>query len=137
MPLTDLQEERIMFHLREKIDIAALNLERTLVLRTLNATQELSVIGNIDTALDEECFFFESVKLCTLTSQLGRVEKAYAKLDSDIIDDSLFVSQAGSVKLRGNETQQRDRLYRRLVQFLGTYFGYPSTTEGGRASLCL
>lgn len=122
--LTDLQKERISFHLDYVERKYLLAISRDTLILTLNDSQKLALVGQDLTGLDaSEIYVFHGVDLCTNISQLGKVERAYEQLDPDVISDSLFVSQAGSVTLRGNETSNRLSLYKLMVKKLAQLIG--------------
>ena len=116
MELTELQKERISYHLGYVARQWYLQVSQDTILLTLNPSQKLALVGgDLNELTSDEIFIFENIPLCSNTSALGKIERAYANLDPDTISDSLFVSQAGSVALRGNELQNRERLYGNLV----------------------
>lgn len=67
----------------------------------------------------------QGLPIGTAAGLLGRIEAAYAKLDSETIEDSLFVSSAGAVNLRGDELTKRRKLYNSLVKDLSNVTGIP------------
>jgi len=124
MTLTSLQRERISFHLDYTASRYLLAVSRDILVLTLNADQELALIGQDLIGLDpDEIFEFHGVPLCTNQSALGKVERAFNKLSSDIIEESLYVAEAGSVKLRANELAKREALYLKQVEHLAQLIG--------------
>lgn len=132
MPLTTLQNERIAFHLDYVRASYLLSLDREISIGSLNESQVLGTVGPDLATLDPASIFvFEGQNLCSTTSLLGKVERAFANLDPSVIEDSLFVSQAGSVSLRGSELQKREALYLRLVKYLAQIVGASSKNRVG------
>lgn len=117
--LTELQKERISYHLGYVARKYYLQVSQDTALIVLNPSQKLALVGkDLEELTSDEIYIFEGVELCSNTSALGKVERSYQNLDPSVIDDSLFVSQAGSVSLRGNELSNREKLYKTLVRNL-------------------
>lgn len=124
MSLTDLQKERVTYHLDFVASNFILKVDKTIAIITLNDSQKLALVGQeLNELTSDEAFYFEGSFLCSNSSLLGKVERAYAKLDPDIIDNSLFVESAGSVTLRGTELRKREELYRNLVSKMAQLIG--------------
>jgi hypothetical protein len=124
--LTELQKERISFHLDYCSARYLLQITQDNILLTINDSQKLALVGqDIDDLLPASIFSFEGIPLCSTTSALGKVERAFATLDPTTIEDSLYVSQAGSVSLRGTELKKREDLYLAMVKYLTQLIGEP------------
>lgn len=124
MAITELQKERVSFHLHFVSSKYILAISRNITLGSLNASQELALVGQSLELLDPlNVFSFEGIPLCSITSALGKVERAYANLSPSVIEDSLYVSQAGSVSLRGTELRKREELYKKMVEHMGQLLG--------------
>lgn len=117
--LTSLQKSRTRFHLGypdDQIHGPTLEIEQNLVLDRLNPNVELALRGDsLAQTVD-----FQGETLCAPNSLLDFLEIALSRLSPTTIDDSLFVSQAGSVTLRRDELQARTRLYRSLQKQLAS-----------------
>ena len=122
--LTELQKERISFHLDYVAARYLLAITRDNLILTLNTSQQLSLVGpdEEDVPLDNK-LDFEGIYLCSKTSMLGKVELAFSKLSPDTIEESLYVSSAGTVTLRGNELSKREALYLSMVSYLNQLVG--------------
>lgn len=126
--LTELQKARTRFHLgypNDQISGPLLEVTQNLVLGNLAQATELALVGD----LGSQTLEFEGQAFCSPTSLLGKVERAWNQLDSDVISDSLFVQVAGSVTLRKDEIKARRELYdelrNQLTVLLDTeLFGY-------------
>jgi hypothetical protein len=127
MSLTDLQLSRVAYHLDFTKPDYLLAIDREVSILNLTPSQELALVG--PTPLVSNIYQFEGEDLCSTTSLLGKVEAAYAKIDPSVIDDSLFVSKAGSVELRGSELRKRQSLYRQLVENLAQLVGSSDTPK--------
>lgn len=115
--LTELQKGRVRFHLgypNDQISGPLLEVQQNLVLGNLSEQTELALIGDPNS----QTLTFEGQTLCSPTSLLGKVEKAFNLLDTDTISDSLFVKSAGSVTLRTDEYTARVEIYNGLVNNL-------------------
>jgi hypothetical protein len=120
--LTELQKERISFHLGYDSARSMLTIERSPLLIRLSDEQEFMLVG-AQPCPHDQAFLYMDVELCDRRSFLGQVEEAYTKLCADVIDDSLYVAQAGSVTLRSNELTKRRALYQSLVDDLARTVG--------------
>lgn len=109
--LTNLQRDRIAFHMDFDAKHGLWTVDTANRLTTLNPDRELTIVGNLEDALPENTFTLEGIPLCTLTSILGRCELAFSRLSPETIDDSLLVREAGKVKLRSDELGARTKLY--------------------------
>ena len=125
MPLTDLQAERVAFHLDYVTRDYLAQIGRDDLTLALNESQRLGLVGPEDLSMlpQDEVVSLEGVDLATKTSMLGKVEMAFANLTPTIIDDSLYVSVAGSVTLRGSEVMKREQLYKTLVRYMAQLIG--------------
>ena len=114
---TEDQKMRIRFHLGYRASIAAEWLEHrnNLLLDITESDVIWNVVG--DPAVEPR-LTYQGEPLCHEDSVLGRCELAWSKLSPATIDDSLFVSAAGLVALRGNEVILRRQLYRVMVEEL-------------------
>lgn len=133
MALTELQQRRIIFHLdfqRGANDV--LKIAFGVDLDLVDATDERIIVGTVATALAADIVTYDNESLCTLESILGRVEQAFAKLDSRTVDNSQFVLAAGKVKLNASEARLRQQFYQDKVRELKKALGY---SEGLFASL--
>jgi len=125
MALTDLQKERIIFHLDfQKGQNDILKIGFSVNLDTFSATQERLLVGTLAGALTANIVVLDQENLCTKESILGRVEQAFSKLDSDTIDNSQFVMEAGKVKLNPQEAKLRQQFYEQKVRELERALGY-------------
>lgn len=125
MALTELQKRRIIFHLdfqRGQNDV--LKLSFSIDLDLVDATDERIIVGTVSTALAADKIIYDGEDLCTLESILGRVEQAFAKLDSRTIDNSQFVLAAGKVKLNSSEARLRQQFYEAKILELSKALGY-------------
>lgn len=128
MALTELQNNRIAFHLDYVRPGNLLELDRDISVLTLTDNQILQVVGKpytdgLSYPTDDDMVFFEGDPLATKTSALGRVELAFNNLSPDVISDTLFVKKAGKVELRKDELKARNRLYKELVSQLNQLVG--------------
>ena len=124
MALTDAQKHRISFHLNFVKPNSLLAIDKFFTVNQLDANQEISLVGfNLSNQPPEAVILFGAETLCTRVSLLGKVELAFEKLSPEVVDDSLFVSKAGSVNLRGNELLNRRNLYEQLVEYMGQLIG--------------
>lgn len=96
----------------------------------MTADQELMVLGLLEDQPETDLIYISGQLVCNRKSLLGNVELAYEKLNSDTIEESLFVSSAGSAKLRGNELDNRMELYNAQVEFLAVALG--AVVKSGR-----
>lgn len=132
MALTDLQKSRIAFHLDYFNPNYMLQITRDSLLLTLDPTQELQLVGLGNFTDPTQDIYIEEEFVCSKTSILGRVELAFNNLNSEVIEDSLYVSQAGQVTLRGNELRKRTELYEKMVSFLSQFVGGTDPNGWGR-----
>lgn len=117
--LTDLQKSRTRLHLGypdDQLHGPTLEIEQNLVLDRLNTNVELALRGDPATQTIE----FQGEILCSPNSLLDFLEIALSRLGPTTVDDSLFVSQAGSVTLRRDELQARTKMYRSLQKQLAS-----------------
>lgn len=125
--LTDLQKDRVKFHLDYLTALGLLELDRDVKILILNPNEQLALVGTIPDPVPDPVpdtlVVFEGVPIATRTSALGKVEIAFSKLSPDTIDDSLFVEQAGKVTLRGSELAKRRSLYVQMVKYLAQLIG--------------
>jgi len=108
--LSEVQKARTRFHLgypNDQIHGPTLEIEQNLVLSNLAPMTELALVGDATAQTIE----FQGLELCAPGSMLARLETAWGNLGPDTVDDSLFVSVAGSVTLRNDELRARRRLY--------------------------
>ena len=127
-PLTELAKSRVRFHLGYSVTpetMGSLEMLQGVTLGLLKPEEQLTLLGPID----GDPFEFQGETLCSQGSELAKIEKAFQNLNPTLIDDSLFVSEAGSVKLRRDELGARRALYRQLQEFLGTLVGIPVASE--------
>lgn len=133
--LTELQQDRCVFHLDLDARYGILAIDNKLRLYVSDINRELTVVGNLETALPENIIQIEGEDLCTISSVLGRVETAYNRLSPTVIDDSLLVKKAGKVELRADELRARTRLYESTLKELRKALGVCEDDQ--RASLRL
>lgn len=138
MALSTLQRQRIKHHLglsQVEPSITQLQQDRGLLFDAITPEQELSVIGDITTnPVDETHFYIAGTPIAAEFSILWNCETVFRSLGPNQIDPSLFVSVAGSVKLRGNELQKRKQLYRFWQEQLALVFNYQVIPLRGTAS---
>lgn len=134
--LTELQKSRISFHLDYFNPDFMLQITRDTLILTLSSVQELQLVGiapdPLPTVPSDPYVFIGGVYLCRSDSLLGQVEKAYNKLNSDVIEESLYVVTAGKVTLRSNELTNRTNLYNKQVAFLAQLVGGSDPNSAGR-----
>jgi len=124
MALSTLQKERIAYHLDFVRSEYIPRISANSILITASPSQELALVGpDLGTLDPAEIFVFEGSDLCSNSSMLGKVERAFSKIDPATIEDSLYVQVAGSVTLRGNELKNRENLYKTLVKKLSKLMG--------------
>jgi hypothetical protein len=131
--LTTFQKARIAHHLGYMWNLPPLlTIEplRRLKLDSLPAEVILATVGDIETANDDDKVNMEGVIFATKQSALGKVERALSNLSSEVIDASLYVSEAGTTKLRPNELAKRKALYNELVKQLSQLLGVAKFTDG-------
>lgn len=135
MALTDLQKDRIAYHLDLGQPQSFIEISRNIRIATITPERELMVIGNLDTAPVDQIYTYMGTNLATLNSSLGKCEVALDKLNPQNVDDSLLVKQAGKVVLREDELNARQKLYKQTVKELAQAVGatFPSNF---RASMC-
>lgn len=106
--LTEFQKSRVRFHLGypQQDSMGIIEVLEELTLDRLAPMVELSLVGELS-----EHTLVLGQPLAAPGSMLANVEAAYAKLGPGTIDDSLFVSQAGSVTLRRDEYRARRQQY--------------------------
>lgn len=109
MAVTEYQKSRIALHLGFANPSNLSQLDLQVSITTMTANQELSIIGDMTDT--DNLLTVNGVILCHNDSILGRVERAYANISPDIIEESLYVSKAGDAVLRGNELSNRQALY--------------------------
>lgn len=117
--LTAIQKSRVRFHLgypNDQIRGPLLEIAQKLVLGNLPPETELAIAGNPA----EQTVEFQGEVLCAADSLLERLEVAWSNLGPGTIDDSLFVSQAGSAYLRRDELKARKALYAEIRKQLAT-----------------
>jgi hypothetical protein len=123
MALTDSQITRIKFHLDLASDrFEAFQVVRNASLFTLDANQERLLVGTIVPG-NPSNVSWDGEEIATAKSVLGRVEKAWATLDTDTIEDSLYVAKVGDIALRGSELDKREKLYKRALRDLYSVVG--------------
>lgn len=127
----DYQKEQILFHLDIDPRGGSNYPDRVVTVDVTSPEQELITIGDLDIAIDADCVFIDSIKVCTNVSVLGECIRAYQKLSVDTIEDSLLVSQAGNVKLRSDELRARQSLYKDRQKRLRTILGYSTRNRVG------
>lgn len=117
--LTEFQKSRVRFHLDYvQSDVSGLyEVVQELQLDRLSDEVLLALVGPSD---DPSPQMYVGQSVGSSEALLARLETAYSNLSPSVIDDSLFVSQAGSVTLRRDELQARKRLYRSLQRDLAT-----------------
>lgn len=115
MALTELQRDRIKYHLglsATEPSITTFLQDRGLIFENVTPSIESYLIGDITTnPVEETHFYIAGVPIAAEYSILWEVETAHRRMGSEQIDPSLFVSVAGSVKLRSNELVKRRQLY--------------------------
>lgn len=127
-PLTELAKSRVRFHLGYSLApdiVGSLELLQGVTLGLLKPEEQLTLLG----PLTGDPFTFQGEILCSLGSELEKIEVSFQKLNPTLIDDSLFVSEAGSVKLRRDELGARRALYHQLQSHLATLVGIPLASE--------
>jgi hypothetical protein len=133
MALTELQKARVRFHLGYPTNLETLpglKLQQKLLLANLDASVELSLVG--DPLAD--WLEFEGQPLCSNSSVLGRLENAWVKLGPGTIEDSLFVSKAGNINLRTDELRARKSLYQSLVDDMSRLLDVDVFVVGNKGS---
>jgi len=118
--ITDAQKARIKFHMgyTKSRPFSDAYLDGVyLFTGTISAADEVILLGDhtlppVLTDLDGyNDFFYQGTRIATPYSILWNVEKAWETMNPVNVDASLFVSVAGSVKLRATELANRDTLY--------------------------
>ena len=130
--LTDIQKARTRFHLgypNDQIHGPTLEVEQNLVLGNLAPMTELGLVGDPDNQTIE----FQGLALCAPNSLLARLEAAWDNISADVISDSLFVSQAGSVTLRKDELRARMQLYNQIQSDLSNLLDVELFTLGANS----
>jgi hypothetical protein len=133
VPLTELQQSRIAFHLDVWEAKSLLSIDREIKFVTLSDTDRLALVGPETIEAPLEAYLFQGQELCSTTSILGRLERAFDNIDPSVISDSLLVKSAGKVSLRSDELKAREKLYRSLLKSLAKIMGYrdPGNTRVG------
>lgn len=126
MALTQLQKDRIAFHLDLWTPFSLLTIDRDVTFLSLSSNEQLFLVGPES---PENPYYIEGEFLCSESSILGKCEVAYNKLNATTIDNSSLVVKAGKVELRGNELEKRKQVYRETLQALAKIMGY--TDKGG------
>lgn len=110
--LTPFQKARVRYHLGYPSERTQFfEVSASLVLDSLPEETVLQLVGDPS---DPQIEFGGQV-IGAEYAALGRCELAYQKLSPLVVDDSLFVSSAGSVTLRPDELRAREQLYQRTV----------------------
>lgn len=114
------QRQRVRFHLGYPGDqpgAGYLEVYQNLALDNLDPTVEFAVFGDISQP-GAEVLDLMGMPVAVKGSLLYRCETAFNNLSPDVIADSLFVKQAGSVTLRPDELPARRSLYRQTQKDL-------------------
>ncbi|CBA17789.1 virion structural protein [Acaryochloris phage A-HIS1] len=136
MAFTDFQKQRIKMHLglsTGEPSITQLQQDRGLLLDSLDADSQLTIMGDITTnPTDPTHFYYAGVAIAAVNSILYNCEIALERLGGTQIDPSLFVKKAGSVTLRGNELQKRNQFYWYWREQLALVLNYRVIPNAGR-----
>ena len=95
---------------------------------TIDPQDEIVLVGNFNippVTNDPDGyndFYYQGERIATPHSILWNVEVAKQTMNPINVDASLFVSTAGSVKLRANELSNRENMYDHHLAYLAQFF---------------
>ena len=125
--LTELQRSRIRFHLgyTDNSYSRVIEYQTNLLLDFgLSPSVLFQAVGEVlELPSQSDRYTYLGEDLCQIGSHLHKCEVAYSTLDAGIIDPTLAYKQVGSVDMRRDEVQARDRLYRKTRGHLALLLG--------------